>query len=141
MFIFRIFVTVREGKGKAKRCSMSSDAAMIDDSPVLQDLRQHLTGSGAEGQGSSSSSASAASPTEHRTAVALPVAAIKSLLGVIQRSKAHHHDGIAGGTAGCHRGDDDVCDGESRQPAAFGRTQSHRAGVRLRVVHEVSVLW
>ena len=67
---------------------MSSDAAMIDDSPVLQDLRRHLTGSGAEGQGSSSSSTSAASPTEHRTAVALPVAAIKSLLGVIQRSKA-----------------------------------------------------
>lgn len=69
---------------------MSSDAAMIDDSPVLQDLRQHLTGSGAEGRGSSSSSSStsSASPTEHRTAVALPVAAIKSLLGVIQRSKA-----------------------------------------------------
>jgi hypothetical protein len=66
---------------------MSSDAAMIDDSPVLQDLRRHLTGSGAEGQGGSSSTTTA-SPLEHRTAVALPVAAIKSLLGVIQRSKA-----------------------------------------------------
>jgi hypothetical protein len=75
---------------------MSSDAAMPDDSPVLQDLRRHLTGSAGGGStnttSSSSSSSAAPSPAnidpEHRTAVALPVAAIKSLLGVIQRSKA-----------------------------------------------------
>ena len=72
---------------------MSSNSNMMDDSsPVLQDLRCHLTGSGGGDAsvptgGGTPSGASAIDP-EHRTAVALPVAAIKSLLGVIQRSKA-----------------------------------------------------
>ena len=72
---------------------MSSNSNMMDDSsPVLQDLRCHLTGSGGGDAsvstgGGTPAGASAIDP-EHRTAVALPVAAIKSLLGVIQRSKA-----------------------------------------------------
>ena len=69
---------------------MSSNSGIMDDSPVLQDLRCHLTGSGggdASAPSTGGTPAGAIDP-EHRTAVALPVAAIKSLLGVIQRSKA-----------------------------------------------------
>lgn len=60
----------------------------IDESPVLTDLRRHLTGN------SSPAAASATIDLEHRTAIALPVAAIKSLLGVIQRSKANTMMGL-----------------------------------------------
>ena len=74
---------------------MSSNSNMMDDSsPVLQDLRCHLTGSGGgdasvpSGGGTPAGASASAIDPEHRTAVALPVAAIKSLLGVIQRSKA-----------------------------------------------------
>lgn len=65
---------------------MSCSTTATDESPVLQDLRRHLTGS--------STDSGAAIDPEHRTAVALPVAAIKALLGVIQRSQANTMMGL-----------------------------------------------
>lgn len=66
--------------------SSSDEHEDLSSNPVIRDLRSYLTGNSVSS--SSSPSADAAIDHEHRSAVALPVAAIKSLLGVVRRSKA-----------------------------------------------------
>uniref|UniRef100_A0A7S2EC59 Translation initiation factor eIF2B subunit alpha n=1 Tax=Trieres chinensis TaxID=1514140 RepID=A0A7S2EC59_TRICV len=85
---------------RPKATPMASSASVPDDIPVLRDLRMHLTGDAAPSLSSSSSPPSSSSPAsatidpERRSAVALPVAAIKSLLGVIRRSEANTMMGL-----------------------------------------------